>query len=398
MTEEGCMAILDIGTAKSVALVLRAGHGAQAYVAGSGLSGTAGLHKGKIVDHKALAMSIRTALRQAEDNAGCRAEDILCGVSGTQVRTFINRGATANGKENKIVQQEDVNRAIEASKVLPLDSAQEIIHALPQRFYVDGREVSSLEGMHGLRLEVETAIMTGGQQQLDELAEVINNLGTASLKRWIYGGTAMANTVLTDEERQTTVLLMDIGAGTTEITLCYRQQPYYTMVLPIAGNHITGDLSIGLSIDQNKAEQLKLGFEMAKANVSLRKDSLKANVSQQLISEIIEARLQEIFALIQADILQAGHQIPPYVVLAGGTANLPGMAKRLNALWGSHVRIAMPPSLKGMPVNFYGPEFSSIAALSLFATSLTVPQESSDNRRPTNFFTRISNFWQAFSD
>jgi|GEM_PF-3704070 len=403
MTKEACLAILDIGTAKTVALVLRAGEETEPYILGSGLSATVGLQRGKIVDQQSIAASIRSALRQAEENAGCRADDLFCAVSGAEVKILFNRGSTANGKENKTIQQEDVDRAFVASKVLAVDSGQEVIHAVPQRFYVDGQAVSDIVSQQGLRLEVDTAIVAGAARELSELADIINNLGTASLKGWVYGGSAMASCSLSAEEQKQPVLLMDLGAGTVDVTLVCRQQPYYAAMLPIAGNHLTGDLSIGLGIGLDQAEQLKTDYGTAMADMSKAKNTasfsdIKPNIPRPMIAEIIEARLQEIFTLIKDDIRRAGYQIPASVVIYGGTAELTGIGQMLNRLWGASVRIATPPKVKGLPVNFYSPAFTNVAAISIFAASeMEYPLKNQRKNKQQDFFARFSRLWQSFS-
>lgn len=403
MSKDGCLAVLDIGTAKTVAFVLDAGHQAKPYVRGSGLAATLGLHKNVVVDAEALTFSLRNALFQAEQNAGCRVDRLLCNTVGIPVNVFISRGTTAISEKTKEISAGDIDRVIEASKILPHNSGQELIYAAPRRFYIDGRPGLKVLGKRGVRLDVETCVVTADKQQLGKLAGIMNGLHVAPLSGWIYSGTAMAGSILAEEEKTGQVLVIDIGAGTADVTLVDERQPVFAFSLPVAGRHITNDLSVGLGISLDEAEQFKiehgLACELAKGKIPPENADFrqKTGTSQKVFTDIIEARLREIFSLIQQRVLEAGHQIPSSVVLAGGTAMLPGLDVLLASMWAAKTRVLNPPYINGMPVNFNNTSYVSIAAMSIYAASLNFLAEKPGNRFLGGIFDKFSGFWKAFS-
>jgi cell division protein FtsA len=395
VTKEDLLAVLDIGTAKTVALVLRIGPDEKALVLGSGLSATSGLHKGEVINEQALAASIGRALGQAEENAGYKVDKLISAVAGTPVSIFLNRGVTAIADRTEGIDHEDIVRAFDASKILPVNCDWEIIHTIPQRYLVDGQPETEILGKLGLRLEMETCIVAGQAQELSCLGGLLNNLGTASLYGWIHSGVALTNSILSAQERQNSVVLVDIGAGTVEVTLVVNQQPVYAL---------TNDLSIGLGIKSDDAEWIKLQHGVAMVNmadshtrIKLPGRTDKASVSHKVVAEIIEARLQEIFAIIAQKLAESDYQVPEYVVLTGGTAMLPGIAEMVNSFWKRNVRIACPPKLNGLPINFCNPAFTCIAAMAFRARLLEHKMPKIEKKRPGSLIERFSGFWRSFS-
>lgn len=404
MSKDGCLTVLDIGTAKTVAFILDVGYQEKPYVRGAGLAATSGLHKGKVTDAEALIFSLRNALCQAEQNAGCKVNRLLCNTVGIPVNVFINQGTTAISERIQGIRADDIERVIETSRILPHNSGQEILCADPQSFFIDGRPVLKVLGKHGTRLDVETCVVAADTQNLEELAGIVRNLPAAPFSGWIYNGAAMAGAVLTEEEQNGQVLIIDLGAGTTDATLVYKQQPVFAFVLPVAGRHITNDLSVGLGINLHEAEQLKIQHGAAcaeivnaKTSVGISGDRQKTGIPQKVLTEIIEARLREIFLLIQHNIIQAGHQIPSSIVLAGGTAMLPGMDTLLASMWSSRTRVSNPPHIKGIPVNFNNAAYVSVAAMSIYAASANFLAEKPGNRSFRQIFDKFSGLWKAFS-
>lgn len=404
MSKDDCLAVLDIGTSKTVALVLDVGHHTKPQVRGSGLAATLGLHKCKVVDAEALAFSLRNALYQARQNAGCQVNALLCNTVGIPVQAYISNGTTAIDEQTREICDEDIGRVVEASKVLPLNSGQEIIRAAPQCFHVDGKPVNKVLGAHGTRLDVETCMVTADAQNLAELAELVNSLGVAPLEGWIHNGTALAGTVLSVEERHGRTLVMDLGAGTSDVTLVEDGRPIFAFSLPVAGRHITNDLSIGLGVGLDEAESLKTQFGTACAGISdsgiapeSADDGAKSGVPRQVLGEIIEARLREIFLLIEQQLKQAGHDIPASIVLTGGTAMLPGLDMLLASMWTVKTRVANPPRVNGMPVNFNNAAYATAAAMSLYAAQSNGTVEKTEKRVFKGIFDKISACWKAFS-
>lgn len=404
MSKDGCLAVIDIGTAKTVAFVLDAGHQAKPYIRGSGLAATFGLHKYKVVDAEALTFSLRNALLQAQKNAGCQVDRLLCNTVGIPINVYISRGTTAISEKTKEISADDIDRVIEASKILPHHSGQELICSAPLRFYIDERPALRVLGKRGVRLDVETCVAAADAEHLGILAGIVNAAHVAPLSGWIYSGAAMAGSILTEEEKNGQVLMIDLGAGTADVTLVDEQQPIFAFSLPVAGRHITNDLSVGLGISLDEAEQLKIqcgaaceGVAPTKLSMEISDHRQKAGISRKVLTEIIEARLREIFFLIEQRVLQDGHQIPSSVILAGGTAMLPGMDILLKSMWSSKTRVSNPPYISGMPVNFNNAAYISIAAMSSYAAGLNFPAGKSGNRLFGSFFDKFSGFWKAFS-
>jgi len=402
VSKNECVAVLDIGTAKTVAFVMELGRQAKPFVRGAGLSATLGLHKGKVADGEALAFSLRGALLQAEQNAGCKISKLFCNPAGVSVKTLLNRGTTAIGQKTKEVCTRDIERVVEASKILPVNSGQELVYAVPQRFYIDERPCQQVLGEHGIRLDVETRAIAADAQQLADLTKIVNVLGFVPLSGWVHNGMAIAASVLTEEEQSDAALVIDMGAGTTEVTLVDGQQPVFTFMLPVAGRHITNDLSVGLGIGFDEAEQLKIQYGVASEDIAdsqkmVEFEGEKNAVSQRVLGEIIGARLREIFMLVQQSISEAGLQIPPAVILTGGTALLPGIDKLLASRWETHVRIADPPKVDGAPVNFHNAAFVSIAAMSIYTAHLDIFAKKTGKGCLRGIFDKFSHYWKAFS-
>jgi cell division protein FtsA len=214
---------------------------------------------------------------------------------------------------------------------------------------------------------------------------------------------AMAGSVLTEAEQNGRTLIIDLGAGTADVTLVEKKQPVLAFTLPVAGRHITNDISVGLGISLDVAEQLKVQCGTASVEPSPKKTvkvfdcGQNAGIPQKVLTEIIEARLREIFLLIEQSIIQAGHCIPPFVVLAGGTAMLSGISILLASMWESKVRISNPPYLKGTPVNFNNAAYVSAAAMCVYATDLNFFAEKMPKRPFSGVFDKFSVFWKAFS-
>jgi cell division protein FtsA len=182
------------------------------------------------------------------------------------------------------------------------------------------------------------------------------------------------------------------------------QQPVYALTLPVAGHYVTNDLSIGLGINPDDAERIKLQYGVATVNmadsqmrIKLPGRTDKATISHKVVAEIIEARLQEIFTIIAQKICQSGHQIPENIVLTGGTAMLPGIAEMVNSLWNRDVRIAHPPKLNGLPINFCNPAFTSIAAMAFSAPLLKHKMPKIEKKRSRSLIERFSGCWKSFS-
>lgn len=403
MSKDECLAILDIGTAKTVAFILDVGHPLEPRIRGTGLVSTNGLHKNTVMDPEALAVSLRNALDQAEQNAGCRASGILCNQVGTAVKVFINKGTTAIQQKAKGISADDIERVIEASKILPHNTGQELIYAAPRTFFIDESPAQNILGKKGVRLDVETGMVTADRQQLADLANIVNNISAAAMNGWIYPGVAMANSVLTEEERQGQALLIDLGAGTVDVTLVDRQQPVFAFTLPVAGRHITNDLSIGLGIDLDEAEQLKIKCGVACPEILNSRlpeefdvHRPKTGISPQVIAGIIEARLQEIFLLLEQNIIQSGYKLPSVVILAGGTAMLLGIDKLLTSMWGAKVRVANPPLINGVPLNFYNAAYVSGVAMSILAACWHTQADKTEKNFFGEVFDKFSRFWKAF--
>jgi len=327
---------LDIGTSKVVAAVAEILPDAGFQVIGVGQARSEGLRKGVVVNIEATVRSIRAALEEAELMAACRVTEVYIGIAGSHIRGVNSSGMVAI--KDREVAASDVERVIETARAVHIPTDQQVLHVLTQEFIVDGQEdIREPIGMSGVRLEVRVHIVTGAVSAAQNVVKCVRRCGL-EVQDLILQPLASALSVLTADERELGVALIDIGGGTTDITVFTGGAIRHTAVIPIAGDQITNDIAMALRTPIPEAEELKIGHGMAKeiladagerieiAGIGDRPSRL---LSRQALAAVIEPRVEELFSIAQRVIRESGFEdkLASGIVLTGGTSLLPGIAE-----------------------------------------------------------------------
>lgn len=366
------LAGLDVGTSKVCALLADAGVDGAIELIGYGVAPCAGLRKGVVVNIEATVEAIRAAIGQAESSGGARVGTAVVGVSGAHVRGLNSHGIVAvRGGE---VGARDVERVIDAARAVAIPLDRQVLHILPQQFAVDDQEgVRDPVGMAGVRLEARIHIVTAAQSYGQNLAKCCERANVTSAGM-VFEPLASADAALFPEERELGVALIDIGGGTTDVVVFLNGAVMHTAVLPIGGSHLTGDVAAGLRTPLTDAERLKLSHGAATNLIVGREETVQVPgvggreprvIPRRLLGEIIEPRMEEIFALAQREIYRSGvaESLASGVVLVGGTSLIEGTQELAERIFGLPVRRGLPINLKGMPEELMKPMYTTVAGL-----------------------------------
>lgn len=355
---------MDIGTSKICVIVAGLDPSGNIEVLGIGQHPSFGLKKGVVVDVKKTVDSIKRAIADAEAMSGTKIESAVIGISGGHVQAVNSQGVVAIHRGD--VSQDDINRVIEAAKAIPVPEDREILHILPQYFKVDGQELlTDSLGMHGVRLESQVHIITGSISSVSNIIKCCENSGVV-VDDIVLETLASAEAVLTETEREMGVGVIDIGGGTSDFAIYKDGKILHSKVLPVAGNHFTRDLSIGLQIPLRIAEDMKkkygtvyakggFNFKRDPIIINLRHDEKSKSIDPYLLYEILNPRASEVFEIIVDEVLQFNLQsfMPFGLVLTGGGSLLLGMKELASEIFGMSVRVGLPQN----NLNFQGVEF-----------------------------------------
>jgi cell division protein FtsA len=342
---------LDIGTSKVRAIIGEVSNGS-INIIGVGSADSEGIRKGAIVDIDQTVQSIRNAVEHAERMVGVQISEVYVGISGSHITLQTSHGVVAVSNEDREISEEDIIRVLQAAKVIALPPEREIIGVVPKQYLVDGLEgIQDPRGMIGVRLEVEATIITGAKTAIHNLRRVVDKAGLKA-SSLILMSLAAGQLTLSKDEKSIGTVLVDIGAGATTIAVFENGAIAATSTLPIGGEYITNDISIGLHTQMEHAEKMKLKFGCALVDVAAPEQVFKvprigSNVekefSQVELASIIEPRVQEIYQLIRAEVYRLGYgDAPGGYVLTGGTVSMPGMLAHAQAELAASVRIAVP--------------------------------------------------------
>lgn len=371
-TERPVVVGIDIGTTKICTLVGREEGPGQLQILGVGIEPSQGIKKGVIVDLAAASQAVKRSIEKAERTSGMEINAALVSLAGAQVSSTNSRGVV--GISGRVIDQDDIMRAIESARAIPIPHNREIIHVIHRGFNVDGQEGIRMPiGMHGYRLEVETHIITASAASTENLRQCVGFSGV-EVSQFVLNPLASAEVALTETERQMGVLVCDIGGGTTDLALYSEGDVWYTAVLAVGGNHITSDIAQGLHLPLSQAEEIKIQHgHSIQAEVNEHEtfdikpfgENEPVEISRAELANIIEARVEEIFALVLQELKRSGYDglLPAGIVLTGGSSLLPGIRTMANRIFGVPVRIARPEGLVGMTDRLNSPAFATSVGL-----------------------------------
>lgn len=361
---------IDVGTTKIATLVANVKAEDDIEVLGVGVVPSHGLHKGIVVNMDEAKQSIAASVREAQRISGIRIDSAYVGVTGRHISSLNNRGVIAIPREDRLVRTQDLKRVLSAARNIAVAEGRKILHAIPRYYALDGQEgVKQPVGMHGTRLDVETHIITASVTSIQNLAKCVRGVGV-DVEDLILEPLASGEAVLTPEERESGVIMADIGGGTTDIAVFKNGSIYHTAILPVAGYQVTSDISIGLGLPFNIAEKMKKRYGNVTPTLEFD-ETVQVGIenghsaSYKDLCNIIRARMEELLQLTLLEMPTSDyHTLAPCgLVLTGGTANLPGLDELGQAI----LRI---PVRKGRPLNsgVYG--ISDILHDPAYATTL----------------------------
>ncbi|WP_368922758.1 cell division protein FtsA [Comamonas aquatica] len=341
---------LDIGTAKVMAVVAEVMPNGELKLAGLGVAPSNGLKRGVVVNIEATVQSIQQALKETELMADCKIQRVYTGITGSHIRGLNQSGMVAI--KDKEVTPTDVARVIETAKAVSISSDQRLLLVEPQEFVIDGQDVKEPVGMSGIRLEAKVHIVTGAQSAAENIIKCVRRCGL-EVEQLLLNPLAASQAVLTDDERDLGVALVDIGAGTTDVAIFTGGAIRHTAVIPIAGDLITSDIAMALRTPTKDAEDIKVESGYAKQMLADPDSQVEVPglgdrgprmISKQALAGVIEPRVEEIFSLVQQVIRESGYEevLSSGIVLTGGSAVMPGMVELGEDIFLKPVRRGVP--------------------------------------------------------
>jgi len=362
---------LDIGTAKVMAVVAEVMPDGQLKLAGLGVAPSNGLKRGVVVNIDATVQSIQQALKEAELMADCKITRVYTGITGSHIRGLNSSGMVA--VKDKEVTPADVARVVETAKAINISTDQRLLLVEPQEFVIDGQDVREPIGMSGIRLEAKVHIVTGAQSAAENIIKCVRRCGL-DVEQLMLNPLASSQAVLTDDERELGVAVVDIGAGTTDVAIFTNGAIRHTAVIPIAGDLITSDIAMALRTPTKDAEDIKVDSGCAKqlladpeaqVEVPGLGDRGPRMLSRQALAGVIEPRVEEIFSLVQQVIRESGYEemLSSGIVLTGGSAVMPGMVELAEDIFLKPVRRGVPKYRSALADMVSQPRASTVMGL-----------------------------------
>jgi len=363
---------IDVGTTKVCTIIADIDDNGLPRVLGVGIVPSHGLQKGLVVNFNEAKQSIRESVRKAEQVSGSKLESAYVGVTGRHVSSVNNRGVISITRNDRMVHPADLKRVLEVAKSVKVPSDRELLHVIPRTYTVDGQDgVRNPVGMHGFRLDVETHIITAAVTSVQNLTKCIRGIGI-DIEDLVLEPLASAEAVLTPEERQDGVLLADIGGGTTDIAVFKDNSIYHTSVLPVAGYQFSRDISVGLDIPYEMAEEVKKKYgNVIPPQEGESEPDITENghaISYGALSEIVRIRAEELIRLVLMELPRDDYAkfIPSGIVFTGGSSNLRGMAQLAQEITRLPIRIGTPLDLFGVSDTLCNPAYATSVGLLLW--------------------------------
>jgi len=378
MPKNGYIVGFDIGTKKITAIIGEITEEKKIEIIGIGTSESRGLRKGVVVNLDTTVEAIQKAQEEAELMAGVEIDSGFIGISGAHIKSFNSRGVIAVSGKNREITREDINRVIDQSKAVSIPPDRDIIHIIPQEFVVDEQDgIKDPLGMSGIKLEVNVHIVTGAVTSVQNLKTCLARAGI-EIEQIVLNQIATSHSVLTHDEMELGVGLIDIGGGTTEVAIFERGSLWYTSVIPIGGDNFTNDIAVGLRTPIPEAEKIKKKFGCVSSPLVEDQDTIEVPsvgrgkkpriLSRQLLAEIIQPRAEEIFRLVDNDIKRMGYEksLNSGILLTGGTALLEGLEEVAEGVFDLPVRRGDPAGIGGLVDRVNTPDYATAVGLILY--------------------------------
>jgi cell division protein FtsA len=389
---------LDIGTTKICAIVGNLTEEGIDIV-GIGTSPSKGLRKGVVINIESTVASIKKAIEEAELMAGCEIKSVYAGIAGGHIKGFNSQGVIAI--KNREVSPEDVKRVIEAAKAIAIPMDREVIHILPQEFIIDDQDgIREPLGMSGVRLEAKVHIVTGAVASAQNIVKSCNRAGL-EVADIVLEQLASSEAVLSADEKELGVALVDIGGGTTDIAIFVDGAIKHTSVLSLGGNHLTNDIAVGLRTPMAEAERIKQKYGCCLASLVGKDETIEVPsvggrkpriLSRQLLCEILEPRVEEIFTLVNREIVKSGLEdlIASGVVITGGSTILEGMPELAEQIFNLPVRRGLPQRIGGLIDVVNSPVYATGVGLVVYGSKNVGVHEFPTAQSDDTVFRRVS--------
>ncbi len=367
---------LDIGTSRIIALVADLDQEGRLNVIGVGSQESRGLKKGAVVNIEEAVHTISRVIQEVELMADCKVSHVDTGIAGSHIKSFNSNGMVAI--KDKEVTQADVERVIETARAMPIPADQEILHILTQEFVIDGQDsIREPIGMSGMRLEVKTHIVTGAVSAAQNIVKCVRRCGLEA-NDLVLQPLASSYAVLSEDEKDLGVCLIDIGGGTTDIAVWTQGAIRHTSVIPIAGDQVTNDIAMALRTPTREAEDIKIRFGCALTHMADASESIDVagvddrpsrKLSRRALADVIQPRVEELFELIQHELRRAGFEdvLSSGIVLTGGASAMPGMVELGEEIFHMPVRLGSPKYTGSLADVVQSPRFSTAYGLLLEA-------------------------------
>jgi len=383
---------IDVGSSKFVTIIAQVSNeDGKISIIGASSVPSIGVRKGQIVNIEEATAGIISSVEGAERMAGYSLSKTFVSLGGAHVASQNSKGVVAVAQPEGEIVVDDVKRVLDAARAISLPSSREIVHCLPRFFTVDSQDgIKDPIGMTGVRLEVDTHIITGSSTSMRNLAKCVSEVG-ANIEEMVFGGIASAEVVLTETEKELGVVLVDIGGGTTEIVVFIEGAPAFTSVLPIGAKNVTNDLAIGLRLSLESAEKMKLNLSQKPKEIIMPEDNTEEGkekenkdeidlgqlgidedtktVSRKTLTEgIIKPRLNEIFTMVGMEVKKSGFggMTPSGIVLTGGGSLTVGAVESAKRVLSMPVRLGVPTGVSGLIDDILTPAFASSLGLILY--------------------------------
>jgi cell division protein FtsA len=363
---------LDIGTSKVVAIVGEIGTEGEIEIVGIGSNPSRGMKKGVVVNIESTVQSIQRAVEEAELMAGCQIHSVYVGIAGSHIRSLNSHGIVAI--KDREVYGLDLERVIDAAQAVAIPADQKILHILPQEYVIDNQEgIKEPLGMSGVRLEAKVHLVTCAVNAAQNIEKCIRRCGL-DVEEIILEQLASSYSVLTEDERELGVCLVDIGGGTTDIAIFTEGSIRHTGVIPIAGDQVTNDIAMALRTPTQHAEEIKIRYACALTQLAGADETIKVpsvgdrpprDLSRQSLAEVVEPRYDELFTLVQAELRRSGFEdmVPAGVVLTGGTSKMEGVVELAEEIFHMPVRVGSPQAVQGLTDIVRNPIYATSVGL-----------------------------------
>jgi cell division protein FtsA len=374
-SEKNLIVGLDIGTSKVVAIVGEVITPGEIEIVGIGSCRSRGLKKGVVVNIESTVHSIQRAIEEAELMAGCEIHSVYAGIAGSHIRSLNSHGIVAI-RDNE-VSVGDVDRVIDAARAVAIPADQKMLHILPQEFIIDSQEgIKEPIGMSGVRLEAKVHMVTGAVSAAQNIVKCVRRCGL-EVDDIILEQLASSYAVLTEDEKELGVCLVDIGGGTTDIAVFIDGSIHHTAVIPIAGDQVTNDIAVALRTPTQYAEDIKVRYACALTQLANQDETIEVpsvgdrparRLARQTLAEVVEPRYEELFTLVRSELQRSGYEdlIAAGIVLTGGSSKMEGVIELAEEIFHMPVRVGVPQYVTGLADVVKNPIYATGVGLLLF--------------------------------